>query len=1199
MWTQTTPQDTRPVEDISDRLELIDTGRSREWMRENTASTPSSPAASGPRTPDFGYDRSGSASWGSTGSFEFVGATQDKGKEKEVQGSIEGDIEGSASKSKGKEAAQMNAQVDSDKEEEEAIPVEAGGSLDVGTSEWSTRAQAGDTPTTPSDSSSTPPLVMPPTPPPIPRLDRPYQQRPGTDLPRQEAQRLDDARRIEEIRNRIMRREETARLEREERERRIPVAEEPQAANEGGEIAPQPGGQGRRGGFLDWLVGEDEDAAPPNANDEPGDEAAPAAPVAPVPQGMLDDDVADDFEGIMELVGMRGPIIGLVQNAAISSMLITATVALGVAFPYVTGKTVMMILAHPIFFFFRLPWMMMSFGAEFLVDSTTMVAFSLLLLLDHAVKFFLRPLSSLLGLSKIAANHSVTTFLQNWARDGQARVVAKIVSIETTYVAIRKFPASAVPPLSLVLKESFGQFLGYLSWAASKIGLKGLSTMKLPFGVPNPVYWTTQKWQDTVATVDFHQPANATVSATQDLLPGVYKWTAWDRIGVVLLGYAFFTFVGMIWVSRRRGQHTGHVSRLIAEILQQCGGVMKVVLIIGIEMFVFPLYCGVLLDMAMLPLFETATLASRLQFAVDFPLTNVFVHWFVGTCYMFHFALFVSMCRKIMRSGVLYFIRDPDDPTFHPVRDVLNRPVTTQLRKIGFSAFIYGVLVLVCLGGVVWGLFGLTKNVLPIHWSSNEPVFEFPVDLLFYNFLMPLAVKFFKPSDGLQNMYAWWFRKCARALRLTSFMFGERHSDEEGYTHYPSFSSFIWHEKPDYDNPVMPEEVGPSYAVYFKRDGRFVRAPASDSVRRPKDASVFIPVDENNRRLDVEPSQDPPTGPTGANSPDWRLAYIPPYFRLRIGLVVLGIWFFAACTGVSLTIGPLLLGRALLRQLIPAQIKLNDIYAFSIGIYVIGGVALLLTKLPAAYRRLKALAAPLTAAASNVSTPEKVKHVRHTATAFILRTLKISYLLTAFAIVIPTLVALLIEFYLIMPLHTAFSDSTASTFENNNVVGIISNITAAAAAAPPPPAVGPRLGHTIHFIQDWTLGVLYVKMAGKMLLLDDQSLWARSLRGIVAPGWLNPDARLATRVFVAPCIGYMLLALLGPICLAFAVIKVGLLPNHPEVFRLAYPACASLAAISVAVYAAWRVVEGWKEGVRDEVYLRGMRVHNHGERAET
>jgi E3 ubiquitin-protein ligase MARCH6 len=553
----------------------------------------------------------------------------------------------------------------------------------------------------------------------------------------------------------------------------------------------------------------------------------------------------------------------------------------------------------------------------------------------------------------------------------------------------------------------------------------------------------------------------------------------------------------------------------------------------------------------------------------------------------------ISICFPSINADSVDFIRDPDDPTFHPVRDVLNRPVTTQLRKIGFSAFIYGVLVLLCLGGVVWGLAGMTENVLPIHWSSSEPVFEFPVDLLFYNFLMPLAIKFFKPSDGLQNMYAWWFRKCARALRLTSFMFGERRPDEEGYTHYPTFAS-RWRETPDYEHPLKPNEVGPANAVYFKRDGRFVRAPASDSVRRPKGASVFIPVDEHNVRTDVDPSQDPPSGPTGANSPDWRLAYIPPYFRVRIGLVVLGIWFFAALTGVSVTIGPLLIGRALLRQFIPPQVKLNDIYAFSVGVYIIGGLALLLSKLPAAYNHMKALIAPLTTAASNVSTPEKLRHVGRAASSFLLRSIKISYLLTAFAIVIPTLVALLIEFYLIIPLHTAFNASAANTPTTSPDGSSGFNITTTPNTEPNITTAAPILGHTIHFVQDWTLGVLYVKMAGKMLLLDDQSRWARSLRGIVAPGWTNPDAKLATRVFIAPCIGYMILALTAPLALASGVVKLGW-AEGPGVYRLAYPACAATVALGAVCYAVWKVVERWKEGVRDEVYLRGMRVHNHGE----
>ena len=101
---------------------------------------------------------------------------------------------------------------------------------------------------------------------------------------------------------------------------------------------------------------------------------------------------------------------------------------------------------------------------------------------------------------------------------------------------------------------------------------------------------------------------------------------------------------------------------------------------------------------------------------------------------MLYFALFVSMYRKIMQSGVLCkfetsalsqditniakdFIRDPDDQNFHPVKDVLDRLVMMQLRKIGFSALIYGVLVIVCLGGVIWSFHLATESVVGLLMS--------------------------------------------------------------------------------------------------------------------------------------------------------------------------------------------------------------------------------------------------------------------------------------------------------------------------------------------------------------------------------------------------------------------------------------------------------------------------------------------------
>jgi E3 ubiquitin-protein ligase MARCH6 len=134
-------------------------------------------------------------------------------------------------------------------------------------------------------------------------------------------------------------------------------------------------------------------------------------------------------------------------------------------------------------------------------------------------------------------------------------------------------------------------------------------------------------------------------------------WDGVDRFWATVAGYTALSLLGTLYVKKGSPFSNGPIGReweaTIIDLLNQAGGVMKVILIISIEMLVFPLYCGLLLDAALLPLFENTTIVSRILFTFESPLTSIFVHWFVGTCYMFHFALFVSMCRKIMRKGVL------------------------------------------------------------------------------------------------------------------------------------------------------------------------------------------------------------------------------------------------------------------------------------------------------------------------------------------------------------------------------------------------------------------------------------------------------------------------------------------------------------------------------------------------------------------
>jgi E3 ubiquitin-protein ligase MARCH6 len=139
--------------------------------------------------------------------------------------------------------------------------------------------------------------------------------------------------------------------------------------------------------------------------------------------------------------------------------------------------------------------------------------------------------------------------------------------------------------------------------------------------------------------------------------PLLCYWGGTDRFWAIISGYISFCVVGAAYLRKGSPFSSSQTGReweaIIIDILHQAGGVMKVILIISIEMLVFPLYCGLLLDGALLPLFANATMLNRAFFTITAPLTSVFIHWFVGTCYMFHFALFVSMCRKILRPGVL------------------------------------------------------------------------------------------------------------------------------------------------------------------------------------------------------------------------------------------------------------------------------------------------------------------------------------------------------------------------------------------------------------------------------------------------------------------------------------------------------------------------------------------------------------------
>lgn len=484
----------------------------------------------------------------------------------------------------------------------------------------------------------------------------------------------------------------------------------------------------------------------------------------------------------------------------------------------------------------------------------------------------------------------------------------------------------------------------------------------------------------------------------------------------------------------------------------------------------------------------------------------------------------------------------------------------------------YGGLVIVCLGGVVWGIAHAFDGVLPIYWSSNEPVLEFPVDLLFYNFLMPLAVQFFKPSKGLYNLFNWWFRNCGRALRLTNFLFGEKREEEEARHVCRTWTDLLNGNNGDVQNPVTEESQPPlgqdgDIEARSLRDGRYVRAPGSDQVRIPKGAYTFLEVDEQNNRVDGQPDSD--DGLHGRKNDMFTKVYVPPYFRLRISAFILLIWLFAAATGISMTLVPLVFGRFVFAKLAPNHLRMNDIYAFSIGVYILGGALYGILHYHHIAKYVRDTVTPHTTTIGSF--------LRRSA-SLSLRLLGLLYTYTAFGILLPALLSLLMEFYFIIPLHTYFSTSFTS-FD----------------------AIQSER-HVIHLIQDWTLGVLYLKMTARLILWNTPSRPASALRAIVRDGWLKPDVRLATRGFIIPATLTVAFALVAPLALGWLA-NATILHSYSAnddffsayVYRYSYPGVLGLGmAAGLAVLVA-KAFTGWRKKVRDEVYLIGERLHNFGE----
>jgi E3 ubiquitin-protein ligase MARCH6 len=324
------------------------------------------------------------------------------------------------------------------------------------------------------------------------------------------------------------------------------------------------------------------------------------------------------------------------------------------------------------------------------------------------------------------------------------------------------------------------------------------------------------------------------------------------------------------------------------------------------------------------------------------------------------------------------------------------------------------------------------------------------------------------------------------------------------------------------------------------------------------------------------------------------MVYIPPWFGARVCGFVLTIWFFAAVTGCGITVVPLLAGRLMLKLIFGPDSddqRINDIYAFSLGAYTLGALLYLAVHI----REVRKWVRRKVRTRISQRTYNSLRLGFDALKNFALCAMRVVYVYGYLGVFLPLFFSAILELYLIIPLHSL---SSALQAEPENATSAAQESMPLASHV----AANTSLSlHTVYLIQDWTLGILFTRIAFRFVTWNGETILSRAFQAIIANGgYFNPAANLATKYFIVPSILISIPVLIAPSAFA-ALIRVTLLKDTPEegqilFMRFIYPMAALTAIFCLATMQVRQEMDRWRARIRDEVYLIGERLHNLGEK---
>ncbi|QLG73818.1 hypothetical protein HG535_0F03290 [Zygotorulaspora mrakii] len=378
--------------------------------------------------------------------------------------------------------------------------------------------------------------------------------------------------------------------------------------------------------------------------------------------------------------------------------------------------------------------------------------------------------------------------------------------------------------------------------------------------------------------------------------------------------------------------------RFIFQILFAIKCTFKVFILFFIELAAFPVLTGLMLDFSLFcPILRPGEIFWAPRLCEDWPPSIFFLYWGVGTLYMYWFARYIGMIRKhIIRPGVLFFIRSPDDPNIKILHDSLIHPMSIQISRLCLSMFIYAVFIIVGFGFHTRFLFPvlMKSKMLTIqngflhHFGvdSMNPKWEISV----YPWPFYIAKQVIESTSSVKlYIRKYWtrvFDVSSRKLRLSSFMLNNDIPTERGCILYRNwfYRSFArrkaqWSNSELYTSPKTASRAAQLFKenkavhAYFIPDGILMRVPSSDIISRTYVQTLFVPVTKDDKLLkplDLQAIEEKNTRNAGefgyldeqnTEYDGYSIVYTPPNFRSRYILLLVFVWLFASLLVLTTT----------------------------------------------------------------------------------------------------------------------------------------------------------------------------------------------------------------------------------------------------------------------------------------------------------